>query len=163
MMTFVRFAILPLSRVFVSAAFLVGALKNIFSWEETERGLIEALSNWQSNVAFIQDLQAFFAFLISWSFFLLLISTGVMFVGGLFVFLGYKERIGLSLLAIFLVPATILYHPFWWFEGPFYEMESTMFLKNLAILGCLFKLLFRDVADTTASRVSDSISSMRFE
>ncbi len=161
-MSFVRLAVLPLSRFFISAVFLAGALKNIFSWEETERGLIDALSDWQANFAYSQEVQAFFAFMISWSSVLLLIATGVMLLGGIFVLMGVKERFGLSLLAIFLVPATILYHPFWWVEGPFYEMESAMFLKNLAILGCLLKLLFRDSAEQSASSMGDSISSMRF-
>lgn len=154
-MTFVRFAILPLSRFFISAVFLAGALKNVFSWEETERGLIDALSDWQAHFGYSQDLQGVFSFMISWSAVLLLAAIGVMLLGSFFVLMGKRERIGFYFLAMFLVPATILYHPFWWVDSPFYEMELAMFLKNLAILGCLLKLLIRDSVHHSAPSMSD--------
>ena len=139
-MGFVKVAILPLSRFFISAVFIFGALKDIFSWNQTEKALIDQLSTWQVHFAASQDLQSVFAFFISWSFPLLLFTVGAIFFGGVCILMGFKERFGISLLIACLVPTTIIYHPFWWVDGPSYERELAMFLKNLAIIGCLIKL-----------------------
>lgn len=53
-------------------------------------------------------------------------------VGGLSVLLGYRARWGAVLLAVFLVPATLIFHT------GFGEQEQVIhFLKNVAILGGL--------------------------
>ncbi|MCS7271144.1 MAG: DoxX family protein, partial [Gemmataceae bacterium] len=41
------------------------------------------------------------------------------------------------LLIVFLIPATVIFHNFWAFEGQEQQMQMIMFLKNLAILGGL--------------------------
>ena len=131
------------ARFFASAVFLAGSVKNIMSWHETEKNIMSVLSDWQSHLGALQEVQLFFSFLISWSSVLLLIATFLMLAGGLLLLLGVKERLGISLLIIFLIPATILYHPFWWVEGVEHELQAVMFLKNFAILGCLLQILFR--------------------
>ena len=157
-MGFVKVAILPLSRFFMSVGFLVEGLKTIFSWNETEKALIDHLSNWQVHLVSSQDFQRVFAFFISWSFPLLLFATGAMLLGAVFILMGFKERLGIGLLTVFLIPVTLLYYPFWWVEGPLYEAQAAMFLKNLAILGCLLKLLIRE----TVAGASPSISFERY-
>ena len=58
-------------------------------------------------------------------------------VGGLSVLVGYKARWGGVILSIFLVPATLIFHNFWAFEGMQGQMEMINFLKNVSILGGL--------------------------
>jgi uncharacterized membrane protein YphA (DoxX/SURF4 family) len=58
-------------------------------------------------------------------------------VGGLSLLLGYHARIGAWLLILFLIPTTLIFHNFWAFSGPEYQMQMINFLKNLAIMGGL--------------------------
>ncbi len=56
--------------------------------------------------------------------------------GGLMVLLGFKTRIGATLLIIFLIPVTIIFH-----SNLGDKMQMIMFLKNLSILGGLLMTL----------------------
>ena len=40
-----------------------------------------------------------------------------------------------------MIPTTILFHPFWYMEGAPRDLQTIMFLKNLAILGGLILML----------------------
>lgn len=57
--------------------------------------------------------------------------------GGLSLLLGLKARIGGLLLALFLVPTTLIFHAFWNLQGQEQYMQMLMFNKNLAIIGGL--------------------------
>jgi putative oxidoreductase len=63
--------------------------------------------------------------------------SGVMaFVGGASVLLGYRARIGATLLALFLVPVTLSMHAFWKVGDPMMaQMQQVMFMKNVGLLG----------------------------
>lgn len=142
-MRFIQLCVLTLSRFFVSAAFLAGAVKNFISWHETEKNLISALSDWQAHFGVSTEIQVLFSILISWSSALLIFASAILLLGGLLVLLGVKEKLGIAMLIFFLIPATVLYHPFWWVEGVAHELQTILFLKNLAILGCLTQLLLQ--------------------
>jgi uncharacterized membrane protein YphA (DoxX/SURF4 family) len=135
-----------LARFFISSVFLAGGVKNILHWHETETELLNVLSDWQSYVGFSQKTQIFFAMLIPWAPILESLATILLFAGGLSILLNIKEKVGTFFLILFLIPATILYHPFWWAEGVDYELQTVMFLKNLSILGCLFQMLLWNIA-----------------
>ncbi len=63
--------------------------------------------------------------------------SGVMAVaGGLSIALGYQTRIGALLIAIFLVPVTLMMHAFWKISDPMMQqIQMAMFMKNIAMLG----------------------------
>jgi putative oxidoreductase len=61
--------------------------------------------------------------------------------GGLSVLLGCWTRLGAAALIIFLIPATLIFHDFWTFEGAAREMQMQNFLKNLTIMGGLATLI----------------------
>lgn len=61
--------------------------------------------------------------------FLLVIAILFEIGGGLLVLLGLKARTGAILLIIFLIPTTLLFHP--------YATDPLQFMKNLAIIGGL--------------------------
>lgn len=60
--------------------------------------------------------------------------------GGLLVLVGYRTRLVALLLAVYLVPITLLFHNFWAYQGANQQMQMANFLKNLAILGGLLQL-----------------------
>jgi len=56
--------------------------------------------------------------------------------GGLSIILGYRARVGAWLLAVFLVPVTLMLHAFWAVHDPAAAaVEQAMFMKNLSMLG----------------------------
>ena len=56
--------------------------------------------------------------------------------GGLSVLLGYRTRIGVWLLVLFLVGVTPMMHNFWAVKDPMMaQLQLAMFMKNLAMLG----------------------------
>ena len=61
--------------------------------------------------------------------------------GGLSILLGWWTRVGATLLIVFLIPTTLIFHDFWTYEGAQQQMQMIHFMKNLAILGGLFVLL----------------------
>lgn len=56
--------------------------------------------------------------------------------GGISILLGYHARIGAGLIVLFLVPVTLVMHPFWAVTDPAMQpIQLAMFLKNLSMLG----------------------------
>jgi len=64
-------------------------------------------------------------------------------IGGLSVLLGYHARIGAALLALFLVPVTLIMHAFWAVpDAAAAQLQMIMFMKNLAMLGGALLLMY---------------------
>jgi len=61
-------------------------------------------------------------------------------LGGLSVITGFKARWGAAALILFLVPATVIFHGFWSFQGMERQMQMINFLKNVSIGGGLLYL-----------------------
>ena len=57
--------------------------------------------------------------------------------GSLSLILGYKVRIGATLLLVFLALATYFFHDFWNFEGEAQQMQMIQFMKNLSMMGAM--------------------------
>ncbi len=73
--------------------------------------------------------------------FLLVLAILAEIGGGLSVAAGLKARLGALALLIFLIPTTVVFHDFWAFDGPDRRIQMIQFLKNLAIMGGLLKIL----------------------
>jgi uncharacterized membrane protein YphA (DoxX/SURF4 family) len=58
-------------------------------------------------------------------------------VGAISLILGFKVRWGAVLLIIFLIPTTLVFHPFW--ANP---DETIAFLKNLGLIGGLLLMYY---------------------
>jgi putative oxidoreductase len=58
-------------------------------------------------------------------------------LGGLSVALGLKARFGAAVLALYLIPVTLIFHDFWAAQGMEQQMQLANFLKNLSIIGGL--------------------------
>ena len=140
-MRIIRIGCAAIARFFISAIFLASAVNNILHWHETEKNLMGILCDWQMYIGFHEGAQHCFSFLTPWAPVLLGIATLFNLVGGLLILLGVREKLGAALLVLFLIPVTILYHQFWFIDGPARELQTIMFLKNLAILGAMILIL----------------------
>jgi putative oxidoreductase len=56
--------------------------------------------------------------------------------GGLSILLGYRAKLGAWLIALFLIPVTLLMHKFWAVPDPMMQqIQMVLFMKNVSILG----------------------------
>jgi putative oxidoreductase len=56
--------------------------------------------------------------------------------GGFSILLGYRAKVGASLITLFLVPVTLMMHKFWAVSDPMAaQIEMIMFMKNVSMLG----------------------------
>ena len=63
-------------------------------------------------------------------------------VGSLSVIVGYKARVGATLLLVFLILATYFFHDFWTFEDAQARQEQMIqFMKNLSLMGTMLFLI----------------------
>ena len=74
--------------------------------------------------------------------FLIPLSGALALVGGISVLLGYKAKIGGLLIALFLIPVTLMMHDFWNAPPDMVMMQTINFQKNLAMLGGAIFLMY---------------------
>lgn len=64
-------------------------------------------------------------------------------VGGISVMLGFRARFGALLIALFLIPVTVVMHAFWNVSEPMMaQNQMAHFMKNVALLGGAVLLMF---------------------
>ena len=148
-----------LVRFILSSVFLASAMTKMFHWQETEHQLLAILSDWQNYMSFYDPVSNLFGSLTPWTSVLVLFGTVLELGGGLLVLLGIREKLGAGLLLFFLIPTTVLFHQFWFLDGGARELQTIMFLKNLAIMGGLIMVL---LYGAQADSEEDSRSSLRF-
>jgi uncharacterized membrane protein YphA (DoxX/SURF4 family) len=154
-----RAFIITISRFCISVFFLVASVKNVLYWHESEGRLMSALLDWQTYIDFSNEMSAIISFFISFAPLIHGLITTMMLVGGLLVLIGVKEKLGIVLLVLFLIPNAILYHPFWWVDGVMREVETMLFFKDVALVGCLMNLLLPRESSSAyidSDRMSDS-------
>ncbi len=108
-------------RVLLSLIFLYGAFLSITNWDAT-MGMVTA-----KGLTYV-----------SW---FLGAAVALQILGGLFLLVGYKVRLGAFFLIVFLIPVTIIMHDFWSLTDASRQLQTIMFGKNLAILGGLLYVL----------------------
>ena len=140
-MRVVRTSAFAVARFLLSAVFLASAINKMFHWSEFEKILNATFNDWITFGILPEMMQNVFMTFAYWTPFLLILSTSFELLGALFLLLGIKEKLGASLLILFLIPVTILFHPFWLLEGSEREIATPMFLKNLSIMGGLILVI----------------------
>lgn len=128
-------------RVCLSLIFLLSAIYQIATWPASTQGLIDMLCEWTRMTLGITWAQDILAFLVTWASPLLMVGVAFEILGGILLFFGYKVRFAALLLLLFLVVVTPLFHYFWWVTGAAQDLQVTMFLKNVSILGGLLLVL----------------------
>ncbi len=160
-MRFFRMCAIVLARFFISAVFLAGAVGKILNWHDTEKNLMNTLCDWQGYIGFSESAQGCIATITPWTPLLLIVATLCELIGGLLVLLGIKEKLGAGLLILVLIPVTILMHQFWFVDGSARELQTIMFLKNLAIIGGLIMIVLHG-AQAKSGGGGDSFPPMKF-
>lgn len=113
-------AVTLVGRVALASVFLVAVSMYFTSWSEiTQHMAAEGLP--------AQDV-------------LLAAATVVLIAGGLSVVLGFYTQWGATLLMIFLLIVTPIFHDFWTMTGQERQMQQGHFLSNLAKFGGLLML-----------------------
>lgn len=56
-------------------------------------------------------------------------------VGGILLIVGWQARWAATAIFLFLIPTSLIFHPFWAVEAAQQEMQQINFMKNLAIMG----------------------------
>jgi putative oxidoreductase len=130
-----------LGRLLISLVFLAGGISKILDWQTTEQAVFTALADWLNYSMEIGWLHNIVEMAIPMIPALLMGAVILELLGGLCILLGIQVRFGAFLLVVFLIPATLLMHPFWILQGPMQEAQIGLFLKNLSILGGLLFLL----------------------
>jgi len=76
----------------------------------------------------------------------LLIEIG----GGLLVLTGYKAKYAALVIALWLIPVTLIFHHFWGIPAEQQQDQMVHFLKNVAIMGGLLVLAYASPDKTEA-------------
>jgi putative oxidoreductase len=71
----------------------------------------------------------------------LIVASLVEVIGALCLIFGYRTRFGATILLLFLIPATALFHDFWNLAGAEQSLQLIQFFKNLAIFGGLLYII----------------------
>jgi putative oxidoreductase len=78
--------------------------------------------------------------------------------GALMILLGWHARWGALLLAVFTIPATLIFHNFWAVDAAQYQSQLNHFMKNLAILGALVYVMAMGSGPFSLRKESESAS-----
>src|SRR5579872_3923620 len=70
------------------------------------------------------------------------LSGAMALIGGISILLGYKAKFGGLLIALFLIPVTVMMHDFWNAAPAAYMMQLVNFQKNIAMLGGAIFLMY---------------------
>ncbi len=128
-------------RMCLSLIFILAALNKLLDWQGTEQSVVAALYAFMNHTVAIEWTQQIIQFALPWSALLAGCALAFELVGGLLLFLGLHVRFAAFLLAVFLIPATLLFHSFWFLQGAERDLQMTFFLKNLSIFGGLLVIL----------------------
>ena len=62
-------------------------------------------------------------------------AIAVELIGGIMLIVGWQTRWAATAIFLFLIPTTLIFHPFWAVTGAGAGMEKIQFMKNLCIMG----------------------------
>jgi putative oxidoreductase len=108
-------SLILLARLLLASPFLYSGIDKCLRWQAAQREVAASGLPWPT--------------------LLHLVTVVVQLSGGLSLLLGIEARLGALLLSLFLVPVTVLYHPFWRRTGAEFVAEADHFLSNVAIIG----------------------------
>jgi putative oxidoreductase len=114
-------ALILFSRVLLSLPFLYSGIDKCLHWTAAQREVAASGLPWPT--------------------LLHLVTVVAQLGGGFSLLLGIEARLGALLLFLFLIPVTVMYHPFWKRSGADFVVEADHFLSNLAIMGGLLMIL----------------------
>ena len=114
-------ALILFSRVLLSLPFLYSGIDKCLHWTEAQREVAASGLPWPT--------------------LLHLVTVALQLGAGFSVLIGIEARLGALLLCLFLVPVTVMYHPFWKRSGSDLVAEADHFLLNFAVIGGLSMII----------------------
>jgi putative oxidoreductase len=129
-----------IGRLCISLVFIVAAIGTIFNWEASYQYFLTGLATWLGALEGSPQAQHWMGWLLSIAPLVLVVGTVIEAMGGILVLTGWRIRSGALLLLLFLIPATLLMHPFWIVAGDQREMQMILCMKNFSIIGGLLIL-----------------------
>lgn len=72
---------------------------------------------------------------------LLVLTIAIELGGGLMILLGLKARWAAFIIFLWLIPVTLLFHPFWAVAPDAVQMQFNSFMKNVAIMGAMLYIM----------------------
>lgn len=72
---------------------------------------------------------------------LLVLTIAIELGGGLMLMLGIKARWAALAIFLFLIPVTIIFHPFWAAAAADLQNQTNAFMKNIAIMGGMLYII----------------------
>jgi putative oxidoreductase len=129
-----------LGRILLSLIFICLVTNQILNWDQMQQAFDKSVSEWIVHPGLPDRIQKVFSLLLSYSSLIMILAATFAGLGGLFVLLGIKVRLGAILLILFLIPSTVIMHAFWMYHGSMRETQMMLFLTNISIVGGLFIL-----------------------
>ena len=111
------------SRTLMSLVFLAAGIAKVFNYSATLE-YMRASGIWGSSL-------------------MLPLAIGVEILGGFALAAGYRPKTTQMLLALYLVPVTLVFHRFWSVAGDARQAMLVEFLKNTCICGGLLSMYFQ--------------------
>ena len=140
-MGFLRSLIGFLGRALLSLIFIASGLHKLLNWSASEQFLIQGINECLGMSVGHGWIQEWLEIALQNVYALLATATAVELACGLMIFLGVSARFGALILFLYLIPTTAVFHHFWMLQGVERELQSIMFLKNIAIMGGLLVLV----------------------
>lgn len=72
---------------------------------------------------------------------LLVLAIAIELVGGMMIVFGWKARWAALAIFLFLIPTTLIFHPFWAVGPDEVRDQTNAFMKNIAIMGGMLYLM----------------------
>jgi len=72
---------------------------------------------------------------------LLAVSVVIKLSSAAMIILGWRARIGALLLLLWMIPVTFVFHNFWAVPADQAQLQMTLFLKNLAMMGGMLMIM----------------------
>lgn len=124
--------VILLGRLFICAIFLASAGMKVMAWDATSAYM--ASKGMQQVPLFLAG------------------AIVVELFGGLSILVGARARAGAMVLALYLIPVTILFHSFWTVTGGEMNLQLINFLKNCAIFGGLLLMVANGAGSISADQ-----------
>ncbi|MGH8719488.1 MAG: DoxX family protein [Burkholderiales bacterium] len=115
-------ALLPLvGRILLALIFVISGFKKIGGFEQTAGYMAT------KGLPYVEPLLVL----------TILIELG----GGMLLILGWKARWAAAAIFLFIIPVTIIFHPFWAVDAAQMQAQFNNFFKNLCIMGGMLYII----------------------
>jgi putative oxidoreductase len=126
--------IYPVGRALLGALFFISGVNKIFAFSY--------VAGWMASSG------------VPASSLLLAVTIAIEVLGGLLLIIGYRARLAALVIALFLIPVTVVFHAFWSADAANFQNQLTQFLKNLAVLGGMLLVIERESVATSSRSIA---------